>query len=458
MSDYSGYSENSDRYYTDNSDYSDRCNESLDNINSGIDPVNINIPIPTSNITDNPSISEKSSKSTSSIKSNKSNKSNKSVTWKPVIDNSNPTNIIPANPNFQPQPNSQSTLSNSSVLVLILNQFTKESDSNIQNLSILFSDPYFITKILVIDAPPEIPSNIPPEEYTDNFIMRKALTYASSGGTNHPWKDLPCILVRDTSVSDLSPDAMKIQISTALSAAPNADLYYLCRWNDNCTIYKPVEGVSSIDHGGTIMWSVGAHSTQAIMYTPFSRDFISDALVDAKVPLDELLNNYISSMQLRCIVYVPNIISYDITKATYVEDYSKDNGCAPTVIVSGSTGSWNNVVWFWTIVAVVGIVSWFLISAGYKWEKDHADKREKFFVRDPGDFGIVDKNQGVVVNKPGQGVALGPSFGLGDHTVVDGGLKRDASGNLPPQPAVAPIANVDLDQYVARRDYDHDGN
>jgi len=280
-----------------------------------------------------------------------------------------------------------------SVLVIILQCETKSCDQNITNLKWVFSDPYFTVQVCAVDPPPNIPTTktLTQAQYQENYCMRKALTYAAEGpyipnsdGTIEPqywWTKIPCIIVKDSSISNITPagttdrdfpdnppdkiiGGMKDRVKTALNKARQADLYFLCKWNDLCNKYTDVTGVGFIDHGSTLKWSVQPTATQAIMYTPSSRDYVREALVTANVTLSELLNANIAQGKLLATVFVPNIIDFDIDLATSNSDYLKLNECDPAVATVTQTTSSNSIIWFVVIVLLIIIVGWSLIVLG----------------------------------------------------------------------------------------------
>lgn len=294
-----------------------------------------------------------------------------------------------------------------SVLVIILQCETKSCDRNITNMKWVFSDPYFTVQVCAVDPPPNIPTSktLTQTQYLENYCMRKALTYAAEGpylpksaqhspanGPNSQgtieaqywWSKIPVIIVKDSSVSNITTagttdedhptnsednhiGGMKRRIKVALDRARQADLFFLCKWHDACNKYVDVTGVDSIDHGSNLKWSVQPTSTQAIMYTPYSRDYVSNALLTANVTLSEFLNTSISSGQLLATVFVPNIIDFDIDLATSNADYVKLNECAPVATATTSNASVASFIWFGVIIALILIVAWALIQIGPKY-------------------------------------------------------------------------------------------
>lgn len=279
---------------------------------------------------------------------------------------------------------------NASVLVIILQCETKPCDNNIANLKWVFSNPYFTVQVCAVDHPPNIPISkvLSQAQYLENYCMRKALTYAAEGpyvidsnGMVEPhfwWSKIPCIIVKDSSVSNITPigntkfdhgaiedniiGGMKRRIQVALDRAQQADLFFLCKWNDACNKYVDVNSVNSLDHGSTLKWSVQPTSTQAIMYTPSSRDYIKEALISSTITLSDLLNSNISQGRLLATVFVPNIIDFDIDLATSNEDYAKLSECAPITTTTTQSSTTASYIWLAIIIFLVILVAWALIQ------------------------------------------------------------------------------------------------
>ena len=280
---------------------------------------------------------------------------------------------------------------NASVLVIILQCETKACDANINNLKWVFSDPYFTVQVVVVDAPATVPSSktLTSAQYLENYYMRKALTYAAEGpylansqGALDPqfwWTHNPVIIVKDSSVSNLTSagvtdmehaedsdndiiGGMKRRVGIALEKAKQADLFFLCKWHDACDKYTEVEGVGAMNHGSTLKWSIQPTATQAIMYTPSSRDYVRETLLTAVTPLGDVLNANIAQGKLLATVFVPNIIDFDIDLATSNEDYNKLSECAPVATATETTTNTAIYVWLAVIIALVVLVAWFLVQ------------------------------------------------------------------------------------------------
>jgi hypothetical protein len=274
---------------------------------------------------------------------------------------------------------------NNAVLVLIVQLETKSIDNNIENLKWVFSEPYFIVQVVKIEPPPNVPNNktLTYNQYVENYTMQKALTFATEGPytinsqgiveSQYEWTDLPVIVVKDSSISNLTPSGksnvpgeviggMRIRIETALSKASQADLFFLCKWNDACNKYVNITGIGNIDHGSTLKWSVQPTATQAIMYKTTTRDFIATELITSQIPLGELLNSLIIKGTLLATVFVPNIVDFDISLATSNSDYYKLNECAVIQTATVTSTGPLAFIWFSIIAVLILLVAWSLIQ------------------------------------------------------------------------------------------------
>jgi hypothetical protein len=321
---------------------------------------------------------------TNNSNTNTSN-TNNSNTNTSNTNNSNTNNSNTNNSNTN-NSNTNNSNTNNSVLVIILKCDKKLKESNINNLKWVFSDPYFITQVKFFEPNPNI-------AYTENYCMYQALTYAAEGPyiinadgsitKEGLWKNLPVIIVKDTSVSNITPSGiannnnskdkiiggMKNRIQIALEKAQSADLYYLARWNDNCTKNTLVAGTESIDKGSSLKWTIQPTATQAIMYTPKSRDIVSNALctMASNISLSDYLNSAIYDRKFIATAFVPSIISFDTNLATSQTDYNKLNECFP-ISTDTPTTSNSNLIWLIVLIFVIILVASALIQLGPKYD------------------------------------------------------------------------------------------
>lgn len=254
-----------------------------------------------------------------------------------------------------------------SILVVIVQSETTPADKNIDYIkNNYFSDPFFNVQIF---------NAVGIED--DNEIMLRALTFASIGpyindseGFNTPqkyWSNLPVIIIRDSSISNIGGIQMKSRIFKSLEAAKQADLIYLCKWKDRCELYKNIK--ESVDEGSGLKWSSKPNATQAILYSPLARDTTIEGLRKVKdnMSLGDFLNEYINKEYFLAAVFVPNIIDYDINLANNNKEYEKLNECEPVPTENPNPGGGSTLMWFILITLIILLIAWAAIQLGRKY-------------------------------------------------------------------------------------------
>lgn len=246
------------------------------------------------------------------------------------------------------------------ILVIILQCETKPADNNIKNLSLAFADPYFDVQVCNVESSPNI-TNL------ENYYIRKALTFAAEGPytvnadmsivSHSKWSNLPCLIIKDSSVSHVNdPKIMVERIRTAVNTAKDADLFFLCKWNDACEKYSDVESAPNLK------WSLQPTATQAILFRKNARDIIRKELEVATISVADVINSHIAKKKLKATVFVPNIIDFDIDLATANTDYYKMNECAVQTASSSSTNTTSAIVWFFVLFFIILLVAWTMIQ------------------------------------------------------------------------------------------------
>ena len=254
------------------------------------------------------------------------------------------------------------TRSTPSVLVLLVKGDTRPCDKNIDKLHMLFSEPFFTVQVCSVEEPKEFPAHktLSRVQYLENYTTRKLLTYAAEGPyvdniAQRLWTDLPVLILRDSSSSHISSTTMYQHITTALQSAPTADLFFLCKWQDSCHKYITVTSSTFLK------WSVQPTATQAVMYRTRARDYFRETLLTAAVSTSKLINNTVAQKKLSAIVFMPNIVDFDVSLATSNDDFNKLNQCL-AVTEDTTTINWVNVAWFIVIVIAMILVGWLIIT------------------------------------------------------------------------------------------------
>lgn len=252
------------------------------------------------------------------------------------------------------------------VLVLILANFeTKQCDSNVKNLKNVFSRDYFITKVIEFTCSKKLPQNstITTAQYNELQIMKKAIEFANFGdGKVAGWPNFPVIIIKDSSVSNITPEGMEERISYALKTVKNADLYFLTVWSDACNKQKLIS--PSVEGGSSLNFTFQPTATQAIMYTPSSRSTVKELIINSTVSYSALLNSAIGQGKLTAVTFTPNIVDFDISLARTNTDYYKLNTCAPIASTVDTTNGLSSLLFFIILVAVIIFTAYCLLVLG----------------------------------------------------------------------------------------------
>lgn len=317
-------------------------------------------------------------------------------------------------------------MASGSVLILIIRCETKLCDRNIDVLQHIFSHPYFIVEIVsyedIIDPSKDSATGTPKSNVMKTFdpwsyhvILSKALEYAANGPYTlnrlglinrlKQWEHLPCIVVKDSSVSNLTPRIMKDYVQHALRHP--ADLYFLCKWCDRCDNYLDVEFIAETPNTdrvapnlisdnvitevgpniedvhsnvtrmtSVLKWTTYSNTTQAIMFSPEARDRICELLAQPtnikdkrqndNRPTDHagyVIGDEIANNKLAAMVFMPNIIDFDIDLATSNRDYAKLNQCSLVTTQSTMSNSVATTSWLLFMIVLIIIVAWILVQS-----------------------------------------------------------------------------------------------
>ena len=261
------------------------------------------------------------------------------------------------------------------VLVLIIKGETKSCDQNIANLKSVFADPYFVVEVVPDVEVGALPAHatLSREEMIEKIRMERALTLAAEGPyrlspqrvreATYVWASYPVLLIKDSSVTNLSPGGVeaRTKLQTSLALAESADLFFLCKWLDACDKYTDVPGMES--KGSSLKWSIQPTATQAVLYRPRARDFVRDGLLSApSLSLSQFLNKNILEEQLSATVFVPNLIDFDIDLAVSNDDFRKLNECSKLATPASSTISQNALIWAMITLILLLVVAWSAIQ------------------------------------------------------------------------------------------------
>lgn len=247
------------------------------------------------------------------------------------------------------------------LLVIIIKHETRNGDSNVNKLRKLFNHPDCHVAVQQFSVPSQLRESEAEDYIIDNYNMIKAMVYAANGPLSSDgrmlknWSKLPVLIIRDSSVCNISQKDLMPRIQTALDSGNGDDMMFLCIWQDECNKHADTD----VDE---MKWTNNPTSTQAIIYRPSGRDRAIKLLEDNLQPLGSLLNREIKNGNIKATAFRPNLINYDMDLATSQEDYMKANACLPITTSPDITSrSWSRKTWI--IIAIISLL--LLILLGY---------------------------------------------------------------------------------------------
>jgi hypothetical protein len=246
-----------------------------------------------------------------------------------------------------------------SILVIILKCETRKCDKHIKKLKKIFSDKYFTVHVCDINNPDDLNDDIlSVDKLIEKHDIYHALKYSIegpyfNGESKCWWTSTPCLIIRDSSICQCND--IKNKIKKAIDRIHDADMIFLCKWNDKCEQYKQV------DNNDSLKWSQSPTSTQAVIYRPKARKHLISKIEKSRKSIGSIINKCVSHKELTAAVFTPNIIEYDIDLARNVLDYKKLNICAELKNHNGKNDA-VNTVWFISVSLLIILVAWFLVD------------------------------------------------------------------------------------------------
>lgn len=194
--------------------------------------------------------------------------------------------------------------------------------------------------------------------------VKEALTLQQRNNPNNP-----CIVVKDSSISILTPDLMATYISTALSynqSRPTYSAVYLTHWLDECNRYKSI--LTLIAGAASLKQTFRPTADQCILMLPDLRD----QLLAVEDDIFIWLNSQIASQTIKAATFVPNLVEVDISTIANNNDYFKLNQCLPVQTTSEGGGKLLGTMVFIFIAILLIVLAYCLIKIGPKYR--HAKK------------------------------------------------------------------------------------
>lgn len=243
---------------------------------------------------------------------------------------------------------------------------SEPSSAQTARVSNLFSSPLFSVNVMVISRPANLDANskISEADQIENYRILWCLNDARS---RHP--DSYVLIIKDTSVSDASPERIADVVSGAIKSGRDDpwDVFYLSKWMDRCDLYgdmKPINGTMT-----SIAKSKSPKGLQAVVFSPAGRDSVLNASNLLDKALSDKVRDAVVNGNLKAIVAVPNLIRYDINAAKTGSDYEKVNECAIVPVPSSGNGKQlqevtttnSNGLWLLLLLIIILIVIGFFL-------------------------------------------------------------------------------------------------
>ncbi len=228
---------------------------------------------------------------------------------------------------------------------------------------------YFESEFVVLS--PEIPSpgsiaspTVQPEAEYEWYKVKQCLQASRSS-----YPDSPCIIMKDSSVSNVDPSTISNIIRNVISQT--YDVSYLCKWLDKCGLYTDR---TSTGNGTFIARTQSPFGVQALIFSPSGRDIVlglkpmkNGGTFLVTMPLSTQLNSEIFKGNISATCTVPNLFDFNIFEATAQEDYYKSQQCSASSsapVAAASSSGTKGYVWFVVIVLFIILIAWALIQVG----------------------------------------------------------------------------------------------
>jgi len=226
---------------------------------------------------------------------------------------------------------------------------------NIDRLKELFSSDIFDVKIINLDGDTDLLG----------WCLEETNIY-------HPDRDV--LYIRGNSVSNICKQKLEDIVTFINNKCNSFDLFYMCRWNDDCQKMIDVKYYPFLDvHIGR---TYSPQGLQAIYFSKKGRDIILGKLnthsgkklsLDYKIHEDRILIDHIKKGDIVAHCVVNNIFNYDISSATKNSDFNKLSLCKnmdnPDSDNEPQTNNLN-YIWFVLVVIIVIMFTFAIIRIG----------------------------------------------------------------------------------------------
>lgn len=238
------------------------------------------------------------------------------------------------------------------VYMLTDNEYKKNGN----HLKKLFSSELFNVQEIDINDDNLPSSNLYPKKYNNTGILKFLWCMENSYKCNSS-RDI--IFIRSDSVSNISPQKLSDLISYVIHKNDLFDIFYLCRWEDECQKMINVKYVPYLD------LSVGKTYTpkglQSLYITNSFRDVIlrntkmengKSFDITSDIPEDDFFLNNIKEGNIKAYCTLNNVFNFDISQATEDTDFDKTSVCKKMADNNDNNDN-NNLGYLWFIIVII---------------------------------------------------------------------------------------------------------
>lgn len=138
------------------------------------------------------------------------------------------------------------------------------------------------------------------------------------------------LVIKSSSITNANGDLIGRFINELNNCNDMFDIFYLCRWKDDCQKITDIKEIINVKIGRTYAPS----GLQSIYFSPRGVDVFlgnitmrNNHLFNINIPLERKFRQEIAEGNIIALCTIGNIFSYDLTKATSNDDYTKTHEC-----------------------------------------------------------------------------------------------------------------------------------
>jgi len=252
----------------------------------------------------------------------------------------------------------------------------KSSADEITNLKQLFTSSIFNVNEVVVPKPIGLnPSKLMTmDDIYEAYQYQWCLTKAKEKNSKMK-KNSSVLLIKTSSTTKASNELIARFINELNNCNDTFDLFYLCRWKDECQKITDIREIEStnIKIGRTYFPS----GLEAIYFSPSGIDIFlgnismkNNHILNINMPLEKKLRHEISEGNIVAWCTIGNIFSFDVTKAISNSDYIKTHECDEIASLCSqrkdkdgvNSSAFYNYIWVIIILIIIIIVVIVILS------------------------------------------------------------------------------------------------